>query len=132
MRDPKQLLREVVMRSHLMFPENPQDEIWFDEGIKNQHKLFADIVDTLELGDVKTPGSINTKRTLEVLKQVTSHETIDLTKPREYPIGMKIIVAENPLGIKAGEKSVDRLFQKVIDENPMLWRYITEIRETDL
>lgn len=81
MTDPKQLLREVVMRCHLMFPENPQDEIWFDEGIKNQHKLFADIVDSLDLGNVKTPASINTKRALEVLKHVTSHETIDLTKP---------------------------------------------------
>lgn len=82
MNDPKQLLREVVMRCHLMFPMTEQDIIWFDEGIKNQHKLFADIVDNLELDKPEKPSNlVNSKRMIEVLKEVTSHETIDLTKP---------------------------------------------------
>jgi hypothetical protein len=44
----RELLREVVMRSQLSFPENNQDGEWFNEGLKPE--LFPRIVKELDLG----------------------------------------------------------------------------------
>jgi len=52
----KLLLREVIMRNNLTFPENEQDEKWFNEGINAREKhgaeLFIKIHEALGLGDI--------------------------------------------------------------------------------
>lgn len=47
------LFREVIMRQNLAFPENEQDEKWFDEGMKgNNATLITRVFDALSLGDI--------------------------------------------------------------------------------
>ena len=46
------LLRELTMRSQIAFPENEQDEKWFDEGIdrKRSDDFMERLWHTLKLG----------------------------------------------------------------------------------
>ena len=51
----KDVLRECIMRANLTFPENEQDEKWFNEGfdMKKGHgaDLFLEIHKILDLGN---------------------------------------------------------------------------------
>lgn len=47
--DYKLLLRELSMRSQLIFPENDQDEIWFNETLKNSGDFMIRLFNAMDL-----------------------------------------------------------------------------------